>query len=114
MGRYFILREGVVVEEPDYSAWASWYEASYTEVRDIARTQTEHATVSTSFLAMSMTLAENAPPLLFETKVEGGWLSGQGDRFSTIEEAEAGHRAWVERVRASEDENELPPPGAGW
>jgi hypothetical protein len=114
MGRYFILRDGDVVEEDDYDAWARWYEEHYEKARDIDRTETAHGTVLTRFLAMSLSLNRSAPPQLFETSVSGGWLDGQGDRFATLEEARAGHQAWVEKVRAVEEENDLPPPGAGW
>jgi hypothetical protein len=43
-------------------------------------------------------------PALFETLVFGGPLSQEMDRYSTWAEAEAGHRAMVERVRATEAE----------
>jgi hypothetical protein len=59
---------------------------------------------------MSMTLSQDVPPELFETRVEGGWLDDQWERYPTLEAAKAGHDAWVTRVRNAE-ENELPPPG---
>ncbi|MCG6963065.1 MAG: hypothetical protein LJE95_07340 [Acidobacteria bacterium] len=114
MSRYFMLRDGKVVEAPDHATWAGWYESSYEKVREVIRTETVHATVTTQFLPISMTLSTQEQPLLFETRVSGGWLNGQGDRFPDMERARDGHKAWVERVRAFEEENELPPPGAGW
>jgi hypothetical protein len=114
MGKYYILRDGEVVEEPDHSIWSEWYESYHDRVSCIATTQTSHATVSTRFLAVNLTLSKNDPPLLFETKVKGGWMDGQWERFATPAEARAGHDEWVARVRAAEDENELPPPGAAW
>ena len=114
MSRYFILRDNEVVEEPDHAAWTAWYQSSFEAVREIARTVTGHGTIVTRFLPVSMTLGEDAQPLLFETRVAGGWLDGQGERFPTLESATAGHQSWVARVRTFEEENELPPPGGGW
>jgi hypothetical protein len=114
MGRYYILRDDEVIEEHDHTVWSEWFENRYREVADIDRTDTTHSTVRTRFLAVNLTLAHDQPPLLFETSVEGGWLDGQGEKFSTVEQARAGHQSWVEKVRAAESENELPPPGAAW
>ena len=110
MGRYYILSDEGVVEEPDYAKWSEWYEKSYAKVRCIARTKVEYGTISTVFLAMSMTLSKTTPVALFETTVEGGWLSDERQRYATLDEAKAGHEAWVTRVRAAE-ENQPPPPG---
>ena len=114
MGRYFILNDGNIIEEPDYETWAQWYESTYDKISSIAVTETEQGTVETRFIAMSMSLNRQAPPLLFETKVTGGWLDGRVDRYSTLDEARSGHEAWVQKVRQEEKENHLPPPGAGW
>ena len=114
MSRYFILRNGDVIEEPDHPSWAEWYESSFKEVECIDRTELTHGSVSTHFLAVDMTLARDASPLLFETRVTGGWLADQRQRYATIEEARAGHESWVARVREVEEENQLPPPGGAW
>ena len=110
MGRYYSLHEGEVIEEPDHAKWAEWHKNSYEKVRCVACTKVEYGTVSTVFLAMNMTLSKTEPPLLFETRVQGGWLDDQWERYSTLDEAKAGHETWVARVRAAE-ENEPPPPG---
>jgi len=60
----------------------------------------DEAEVSTVFLSLDHSFGHGAP-LLFETLVFGGKLDGEQDRYSTWDEAEAGHRAMVERVRAS-------------
>jgi hypothetical protein len=114
MGRYYILRDNQVIEEQDHSVWSEWFESTYQDVADIAQTETAHSNVVTRFLAVNLTLAQDQPPLLFETKVTGGWLEGQGEKYASIEDARTGHDAWVGRVRAAEEENELPPPGAAW
>jgi hypothetical protein len=110
MGRYYILQDGQVIEEPDYDKWARWRQDCYEKVRCIAQTEAQYGTVRTVFLAVNMTLAQDDPPCLFETRVEGGWLNDQWQRYPTLVEAKAGHEAWVARVRES-DETELPPPG---
>ena len=110
MGRYYILCEDRVVEVPDHAEWADWYEKSYEKVRCIASTEVKYGTVSTVFLAMNMTLSKTDPPLLFETRVKGGYLDDEWERYATLHEARAGHEAWVARVHAAE-ENKPPPPG---
>lgn len=114
MGRYYILRDGKLVEESNHSAWLEWVENDYPNVSCLARTQTASATVVTRFLAVNLTLADDHAPLLFETRVTGGWLDGQREKFTTPDAARAGHLSWVDRVRSIEDEDRLPPPGAGW
>ena len=74
MGRYYILRDGEVIEEPDYEKWLAWFESAYQDVELIAESRLGASTVSTRFLALSMTLAQDSPPMVFETMVNGGWL----------------------------------------
>ena len=114
MGRYYILRDCEVIEEPDYKKWSAWFESAYKKVEIVAESRLGGSTVSTRFLALSMTLAPDSPPMVFETRVNGGWLDNQQERFSSLVEATAGHENWVRRVKESDEENGLPPPGAGW
>ncbi len=111
MGRYYILRDNEIVEEPDHAKWSEWYKSTYEQVRTIASTRLQHGTVQTVFLAMNMNLSQADAPMLFETRVKGGWLDDEWERYATLEEAQAGHEAFVARVRAAEEENNLPPPG---
>jgi hypothetical protein len=111
MARYYILRDGKVVEEPDHAKWTEWYESSTEADRCIASTNLKYGDVRTVFLAMQMTLSKSDPPLLFETRVRGGWLNDEAQRYATLADAKAGHEAWVARVRAAEVEHGLPPPG---
>ena len=53
--------------------------------------------VSTVFLALNHA-HEDGPPVLYETLVFGGEMDGECVRYHTWAEAEAGHRAMVERV----------------
>lgn len=113
MGRYYILRGDDVAEEPDYARWARWYEDSYQRVRCVASTKIRYGTVSTVFLGVNMTLSKNAPPQLFETLVEGGWMDGERQTYATLEEAKTGHELWVARVDQAEADRP-PPPGFVW
>jgi len=114
MGRYFILRGGEVIEEPDYQKWSAWFDSAFKEIELIAESRLGSSTISTRFLALDMTLSPDSPPQVFETRVKGGWLDNQWERFASLEEATAGHESWIRRVRRTDEENGLPPPGAGW
>jgi hypothetical protein len=114
MGRYFILSDDNIFEEPNYETWSQWYQNTFDKISQIEHTETDQGTVETRFVAMTMSLNKEAPPLLFETKVTGGWLDGHTEKFATLDEARAGHDACVQKVREEEQENQVPPPGAGW
>ncbi len=111
MGRYYTLCGDVVAEEPDFSTWVAWHTRSYEKTRCVARTSVKFGTVATVFLGVNLALTESERPRLFETRVLGGWLDDQYEHYATLEEAHAGHTAWVARIRAMEQTNELPPPG---
>ena len=61
----------------------------------------EHIRVSTVFLGVDHSFGPCSKPLLFETMVFGGPLNGEMDRYPTWEEAEAGHKAMLNRVEDS-------------
>lgn len=54
--------------------------------------------VSTVWLGLDHRFGDG-PPLIFETMVFGGAFDQEGDRYSTKEQAEAGHAEWCEKVR---------------
>ncbi len=58
--------------------------------------------VSTVFLGVDCALI--GPPVLFETFCFGGSYDGDQERYSTWDEAETGHKRWVERVTTGEME----------
>lgn len=58
--------------------------------------------------------SEADPPWLFDTRVCGGWLTGEWERSSTLREALVSHEAWVARIRKLESGNKPPPPDALW
>lgn len=97
----YILEDGQPKLEPDIRKWGAWFEDAD---RHIGKTEGENYVVSTVFLGLDHSFADG-PPLLFETMVfrRGGW-DGTSDegmieqdmaRYSTLEEATAGHEAMV-------------------
>lgn len=97
--RYYILRNGVV-READFPAWAAWV---YTHQSDavIRHTLVDTVEVITSFLAFDQGRMGDASPFLFETMIQGGPLDGCRARYSSLDNALAGHEAAVERVRGA-------------
>jgi hypothetical protein len=66
---------------------------------------TEDISVSTVFLGLNHRLSGDGPPLLFETMVFGGARDGHMYRYSSWDDAEAGHEMEVKRVRQALAEN---------
>lgn len=54
--------------------------------------------VSTVFIGLDYNFCVEGPPIVFETMIFHGPLAGEQERYSTWEEAEAGHKRWVRRV----------------
>ena len=64
----------------------------------VALTKIGAVDISTVFLGLDHSNGEG-PPLLFETMIFGGPLDEEQRRYTTWDEAEAGHAEMVERVR---------------
>lgn len=56
--------------------------------------------VSTVWLGLNHAYAYTATPLIFESMIFGGDLDGECVRYTTEQEARAGHQRIVERLRA--------------
>lgn len=96
MSEYYAIRkDGSIYPVADVIEWAKVFDR---EDRKIARTEIGGVTVSTVFLGLNHAWGDG-PPLLFETLVIEGPLDGNMDRYSTIEEARAGHEAMCEEVK---------------
>lgn len=87
----------------DLMEWARWFEKG-DEARRVAHDVVNGVSVSTVFLGLDHQYG-GGPPLLFETMEFG---QQDMERYSTWEEAEAGHRAMVERVKARHAKSPLP------
>lgn len=95
MSEYFVLKDREVVPS-DVMTWAKFFEDFDNRV--VAKTKVgDDVEVSTVFLGSNHRFGEG-PPLVFETMVFGGELDEEMMRYSTYDEAEAGHKAMVARV----------------
>ena len=100
-GRYFILvdREPVPASAED---WAAWWEAAHKDGGApllVARDTIGDAVVSTVFLGLDHGFGRTTAPIVFETLIFGGDNDGDGRRYSTWDEAMAGHQEYVARER---------------
>jgi len=106
MSDKYILVGQTPVPCEDLMEWARWYETADRHVFDEStvthRVSTVFLGLDHNFQRLIMGVGE---PLLFETMVfcqheSKCDLDGEMDRYSTWSEAEAGHHAMVERVKA--------------
>jgi len=100
-GGFYILkgREPVPATAQE---WAMWYEAAHEDGSiSLAHDTIGEASVSTVFLGLDQRLGrdDGGPPILFETLIFGGDNDGDGRRYSTWDEAMAGHQEYVARER---------------
>ncbi len=93
---YYILENGVPKPISSIQEWGQWWEKTD---RTVAKTKIRKVLISTVFLGLNHQWSDG-PPLLFETLVFGGSLDGEMERYSTLDEAKAGHEAMVKRIRA--------------
>jgi hypothetical protein len=121
---WWILDEQHIPHAVDVRSWAEWYEAAARkgqadgmpfDPRRVALTETATMRVSTVFLGANHQWGKG-PPILFETMVftldqfprefEGKIRFSPDDfdtfRYSSWDDAEAGHRATVRRIEKAE------------
>ncbi len=101
MGRYAILKKDAQVVPAALEAFVAWYERN-SEMRIVGQDNVAGTMVSTVFLGIDHQFGDG-PPLWFETMVFPGWLGNMSEsdceRYSTMEEARAGHAAMVAKVK---------------
>lgn len=94
---YYILdADGNPVPEPDLKKWGEWYSNSR---KPLVQTQVGESWVSTVFLGTDHRFGGRGPPILWETLVFDGPCKDEGDRYTSREEALAGHAKYVAMVR---------------
>lgn len=91
----YILDGKRAVPCDDIFQWAQWFE---TTDRIVKQVSVNGAKVSTVFLGLDHNFSRSGPPLVFETMVFGGPMDQEQQRYSTWEEAEAGHDEMVARM----------------
>lgn len=100
----YILDGHEPVAEPDLRRWGKWMQAADRVVsetivgRVVGTTIVGGVLVSTVFLGIDYRF-DDGPPLLFETIVFDGEHDMAMERYSTWEEAEAGHAAMVAKIK---------------
>lgn len=97
MNRKWIL-DGHRPVRANLMTWAKWYENA--DLRRVAQDYIGDVHISTVFIGVdhSFGLGE---PLLFETMIFGGAHDQYQERYSTWEQAEAGHAQAVALVRSA-------------
>lgn len=97
MSKFYILDADNHAVPSDLMEWARWFDDAnrrigYTEI-------TSQIYVSTVFLGLDHRHFGGGPPILFETMIFGGPLDQSQWRYSSWDDAEAGHRAAVRKAR---------------
>jgi hypothetical protein len=110
--KYMLDQNKKVVRVKELLEWADWFENAD---RKIKQEWIGDKWVSTVFLGLDFNYnepeipSEDYQPIVFETMIkhkEEGWLDYQ-ERYSTYEEALAGHKRAVEWVKNGCKEDEL-------
>ena len=101
--KYILNANGEPEPCEDLIEWAMFMEhGNRTVARDRDETQgPDGPYVSTVFLGFDMGLLPGRPPVLFETMVFGGPLHHHQRRYSTLQDALAGHQAVCRDVSAA-------------
>jgi hypothetical protein len=94
MNRIAILNGHEVVPCIDIHIWEKWFTTTDTHV---ANDMVSNVRISTVFLGVDH--GWDNRKLWFETMVFGGALDGKINRYTTWNEAVAGHKAMVEEVK---------------
>lgn len=91
MKMYILGQDGrTPIEEPDMIKWGRWHE--FSDNRVVRRTVIEDVEVSTVFLGIDHSFG-GGRPVLFETMIFGGTHDEYQERYSTWDQAVAGHEA---------------------
>lgn len=91
-GQYAILQDEQVIEV-DMMTWAGWFDRE--DQGRVGLFEQDGITVSTVFLGLNHQWRPDAPPLWFETMIFGGIHDQYQERYTTLEQAVAGHAAAV-------------------
>jgi hypothetical protein len=100
-GEFFILDADHQPVPADLDTWGAWFER--IENRLVAWTEANSEThVSTVFLGIDHNYGWHGPRVMFETMVFGGPEDQYQRRYTTWDDAKAGHDAIVRKLRAKE------------
>lgn len=96
MDRFFILNDEKQPEAVDVFTWSKWF---FETDRHVGFTEIEDLRVSTVFVGLPLYHPDNPHYGMFEMIVFHGEESLEQLRYSTWEEAEAGHKLIVEEIK---------------
>lgn len=95
MDKYILDAEGNAVPTDNLMEWGAWFETADRKIaRDKLKIGDETVTVSTVFLGLDHGFGRGGP-VLFETLVFGGPHDQDERRYSTRQEALAGHAEFL-------------------
>ena len=99
LDKYVLNGNGDAVVEPDRFRWAEWLEGAD---RKIGNDYIGEVHVSTVFLGIDHAFGEG-PPVLWETMIFGGPHNDYQERYTSREDAIAGHAKALRIVRGEEE-----------
>lgn len=113
--QYYVLDEKHRVWPAKFEEWMQWYEGSqFNGSRLVGWTQiTSQVEVSTVFLGIDHRWIGKGPPIVFETMIFGGPLNHEQWRYSSWDDADAGHKAAVRKARRVQQRLEPKPADSG-
>jgi hypothetical protein len=98
--RYYILDAEHHTIEVNFIEWVMWFDEISNRLVDYTQITSE-VSVSTVFLGLDHRFHGNGPAILFETLIFGGPLDQSMWRYSSYDDAQAGHVAAVRNARAA-------------
>ena len=106
-GQYILDEHGNPQPCDDLFEWGRWM-AKTDDTRRVARTElANNVSVSTMFLGLDHNMSgSSTEPILWETMIFGGPHDMEQRRYSSREDAEAGHAEMVELAKTEEKDNE--------
>lgn len=98
--KYYKLVGHDAVPTDNMFEWARYFDGAMNDRRRVDLTWLDtDVHVSTIFIGLDHNFTEHGPPILFETMIFGSELDQSMRRYSTWDEAAAGHLALVEELR---------------
>ncbi len=100
--RWYILdHERQPVRVTEMLDWARWLEHADRHVG--LDHLDDGVVVSTVFIGLDHRFDDDGPPLIFETMIFNGALDGEGQRYSTWDDAEIGHAMWLKKAKQNSE-----------
>lgn len=90
---HYILRGTTPVACPNLLEWADWW---HSADKQLAYAEGPEVCISTVFLGIDHAIARGTP-VLFETVITGGDNDGESRRYTTWEDAIAGHDDFLKK-----------------